>query len=49
MSRLLGFYGTQMRVLWEWRGGRIALLKRLVITLSSRPSRSWRPPGSCRA
>jgi uncharacterized membrane protein YvlD (DUF360 family) len=33
MSRLLGFYGTQLRVLWEWRGGRIALLKRLLITL----------------
>jgi hypothetical protein len=33
MSRLFGFYGTQLRVLWEWRGGRIALLKRLLITL----------------
>ena len=33
VSRLLGFYGTQLRVLWEWRGGRVALLKRLVITL----------------
>jgi uncharacterized membrane protein YvlD (DUF360 family) len=33
MSRLLSFYGTQLRVLWEWRGGRIALLKRLIITL----------------
>jgi uncharacterized membrane protein YvlD (DUF360 family) len=33
MSRLLGFYGTQLRVLWEWRGGRLALLRRLVITL----------------
>src|SRR5437764_13370156 len=32
MSRLLGFYTTQFRVLWEWRGGRVALLKRLVIT-----------------
>ena len=29
MSRLLGFYGTQLRVLWEWRGGPVALLKRL--------------------
>ena len=29
MSRLLGFYGTQMRVLWEWRGGPVALFKRL--------------------
>src|SRR3954469_11209235 len=33
MSRLLGFYETQLRVLWEWRGGPVALLKRLVITL----------------
>ena len=33
MSRLLGFYGTQLRVLWEWRGGRVALVKRLLITL----------------
>ncbi len=33
MSRLLSFYETQLRVLWEWRGGRVALLKRLVITL----------------
>ena len=33
MSRLLGFYGTQIRVLWEWRGGRVALVKRLLITL----------------
>ena len=33
MSRLLGFYETQFRVLWEWRGGRVALLKRLLITL----------------
>jgi len=33
MSRLLGFYGTQLRVMWEWRGGRLALVKRLLITL----------------
>src|SRR4051812_22613378 len=33
MSRLLGFYGTQLRVLWEWRGGPVGLVKRLVITL----------------
>ena len=33
MSRLLGFYETQLRVLWEWRGGPVALLKRLLITL----------------
>src|SRR3954453_3365636 len=33
MSRLLGFYETQFRVLWEWRGGPVALLKRLLITL----------------
>ena len=33
MSRIIGFYGEQIRVLWEWRGGRVALLKRLLITL----------------
>ncbi len=33
MGRLLGFYETQLRVLWEWRGGRVALLKRLAVTL----------------
>ena len=33
MSRLLGFYATQLRVLWEWRGGRVALVKRLLVTL----------------
>ena len=33
MRRLLDFYATQLRVLWEWRGGRWALLRRLVITL----------------
>src|SRR3954463_12373398 len=33
MSRLIGFYGTQLRVLWEWRGGPVGLIKRLAITL----------------
>ncbi len=33
MSRLTGFYGTQLRVLWEWRGGPVGLIKRLAITL----------------
>ena len=33
ISRLANFYATQLRVLWEWKGGRVALLKRLVITL----------------
>jgi uncharacterized membrane protein YvlD (DUF360 family) len=33
MTRLLDFYATQARLLWEWRGGRWALVKRLVITL----------------
>ena len=32
MSRLIGFYGTQFRVLWEWRGGPWALVRRLVLT-----------------
>ena len=30
---LTALYTTQLRVLWEWRGGRKALLKRLLITL----------------
>jgi uncharacterized membrane protein YvlD (DUF360 family) len=29
----IALYSTQLRVLWEWRGGWRALLKRLVITL----------------
>jgi uncharacterized membrane protein YvlD (DUF360 family) len=33
MSRLLDFYATQARILWEWQGGWWALTKRLVITL----------------
>ena len=33
ISRMVSFYGTQFRVLWEWRGGPGALLKRLIITL----------------
>jgi uncharacterized membrane protein YvlD (DUF360 family) len=30
---ILEFYQTQLRILWEWRGGPWALFKRLVITL----------------
>ncbi len=33
MKRLLEFYKTQVRILWEWRGGYGSLLKRLAITL----------------
>ncbi len=33
MSRLIELYGTQIRVLREWRGGRWALIKRLIIVL----------------
>ncbi|HYC07280.1 MAG TPA: phage holin family protein [Candidatus Binatia bacterium] len=33
LSRLVDFYATQARIVWEWRGGRLALLRRLVITL----------------
>jgi uncharacterized membrane protein YvlD (DUF360 family) len=29
----IDFYRTQLRVLWEWRGGRWAMLKRLLVTL----------------
>jgi uncharacterized membrane protein YvlD (DUF360 family) len=33
ISRMVSFYGTQFRVLWEWRGGPGALAKRLIVTL----------------
>jgi uncharacterized membrane protein YvlD (DUF360 family) len=33
VKRLIDFYATQVRLLWEWRGGRVALLRRLVITV----------------
>jgi uncharacterized membrane protein YvlD (DUF360 family) len=33
ISRMGHFYAEQLRVLWEWRGGRVALFKRLLITL----------------
>jgi uncharacterized membrane protein YvlD (DUF360 family) len=33
MSRIVDFYATQVRILWNWRGGPWALIKRLVITL----------------
>ncbi|MFL5756558.1 MAG: phage holin family protein [Chloroflexota bacterium] len=33
MRSLIDFYATQVRLLWEWRGGRVALAKRLLVTL----------------
>ncbi|TFG68810.1 MAG: hypothetical protein E4H24_02615 [Thermomicrobiales bacterium] len=33
MSRFVGFYGTQLRVLRDWRGGPFALIRRLLLTL----------------
>jgi uncharacterized membrane protein YvlD (DUF360 family) len=33
ISRLVRYYGEQVRVLWEWSGGPWALVKRLAITL----------------
>jgi uncharacterized membrane protein YvlD (DUF360 family) len=49
MSRLMGFYGEQLRVLWEWRGGPVGLLKRLTITLLvaaiSFAATAWLLPG----
>ena len=33
MSRLIALYGTQIRILWDWRGGRVALVKRLLLVL----------------
>ena len=33
MTNLLNLYRTQVRILWNWRGGWWALTKRIVITL----------------
>ena len=33
MSRIVDLYATQLRILWRWRGGPFALVKRLVVTL----------------
>ena len=49
MTNLLDLYRTQVRILWEWRGGPWALLKRLVITLLVATVAFWPRPGSCRA
>jgi uncharacterized membrane protein YvlD (DUF360 family) len=32
MRRLLDFYRLQVRLLWQWRGGRLALLRRLLVS-----------------
>ena len=33
MGNVLDLYRTQIDVLWNWSGGRVALVKRLLITL----------------
>ena len=33
MTNLLNLYRTQVRILWNWRGGWWALTKRIIITL----------------
>src|SRR5262249_25516360 len=33
MNRLVDFYRTQIELMWRWRPGRLALLKRAVIAL----------------
>ncbi len=33
MSRIIDLYRTQLRILWEWRGGPWALARRLIVTL----------------
>jgi uncharacterized membrane protein YvlD (DUF360 family) len=35
VSRFVNFYTLQLKILWEWRGGRLALLRRLVIILAA--------------
>jgi uncharacterized membrane protein YvlD (DUF360 family) len=34
MRRLVDYYATQVKILWDWRGGKIALLKRILITVA---------------
>jgi uncharacterized membrane protein YvlD (DUF360 family) len=34
LKRLIDFYRIQLRLLWEWRGGRAALVRRLVVTVA---------------
>jgi uncharacterized membrane protein YvlD (DUF360 family) len=33
LRRLGGFYATQLQVIWRWRGGPLALAKRMLLTL----------------
>jgi uncharacterized membrane protein YvlD (DUF360 family) len=34
VKRLIDFYGTQLRLIWEWRGGRASLVRRLLVTVA---------------
>lgn len=34
LRRLLAFYALQIRLVWEWRPGRVALVRRAVVTLA---------------
>jgi uncharacterized membrane protein YvlD (DUF360 family) len=47
--RLIDFYRTQLRLLWEWRGGRLALLRRLLLIVAvatlSFAATAWLLPG----
>jgi uncharacterized membrane protein YvlD (DUF360 family) len=33
MSKLIDFYATQIRLIWQWRGGPVALVRRFVVTV----------------
>ena len=33
MRRMIALYGTQIRILWDWKGGPVALTKRLLLVL----------------
>jgi len=34
LRRLFAFYALQIRLVWEWRPGRVALVRRAVVTLA---------------
>ena len=48
MTNLLDVYRTQISVLREWRGGPVALIKRLIIVLVVSVISSWSRSGSSR-
>jgi len=49
LRRLIDFYGTQLRLIWEWRGGPASLIRRAIVTVAvaavSFAAAAWLLPG----